>query len=107
VSWILGAGEIWLGLYYLGQPIDITTALLMESLAQALRTAAFFVPGALGVQEGGYMIIGGAYGLSPEVALALSLVKRTRELLFGVPGLVAWMLEGSATTMRVENPTPV
>lgn len=103
-SWVLGAGEIWLGLYYLRQPVDLTTALLMESLAQALRTAAFFVPGALGVQEGGYLVIGGACGLSPEVALALSLAKRTRELLLGVPGLVAWMLEGKATPMRAESP---
>lgn len=96
VSWIAGAGEVWLGLFCLGHRVDLTTALLIESLGQALRSAAFFVPGALGVQEGGYLMLGGALGIAPDTALALSLVKRSRELLLGVPGLVVWFLEEAA-----------
>jgi uncharacterized membrane protein YbhN (UPF0104 family) len=63
-------------------------ALLLESLGQAIRGAAFFVPGSLGVQEGGYLLLAPLVGLSADAALALSLAKRTRELLLGVPGLV-------------------
>jgi uncharacterized membrane protein YbhN (UPF0104 family) len=48
------------------------------------------VPGALGVQEGGYIVICGLYGLSPELAIALSLVKRLREIAVGLPALVVW-----------------
>ena len=65
---------------------------MLESLILATRTAAFFVPGALGVQEGVLVLLGGMIGLGPEVALALSLVKRVRELVIGVPGLLAWQV---------------
>jgi uncharacterized membrane protein YbhN (UPF0104 family) len=61
---------------------------MLESLGQAIRGAAFAVPGALGVQEGGYLLLAPVVGLSPEAALALSLIKRARELLLGVPGLI-------------------
>jgi uncharacterized membrane protein YbhN (UPF0104 family) len=48
------------------------------------------VPGALGVQEGGYIIVCGAFGLSAELAIALSLLKRLREIMLGIPALIAW-----------------
>jgi len=99
LSWILGAGEVWLALYFLGHPVSLTTAVLWESLGQALRTAAFAVPGALGVQEGGFVVLGSWFGIPPPVALALSLAKRVRELLLGVPGLVAWQVQGAATLL--------
>jgi putative membrane protein len=95
LSWILGAGEVWLALYFMESPSSIRVALLLEGLGQAVRSAAFAVPGALGVQEGGYVLLGGMLGVSPQVALALSLIKRVRELLLGLPGLLAWqLLEG-------------
>ena len=56
----------------------------------ALRTVAFVVTWAAGVQEGGYVVIGALFGLSPDIARALSLLKRTREIVAGVPGLIAW-----------------
>ncbi len=92
LSWLAGTGEVWLALYFLGHPVSLPAAMLLESLTQAVRAAAFVVPGALGVQEGALVLIGGSLGLPPETALALSLSKRCRELLLGVPGLVAWQL---------------
>ena len=91
-GWIAGVGEVWLALYFLGAPVTVANAFLLESLGQAIRSAAFFVPGALGVQEGGLIIIGGLIGLGPEVSLALSLTKRVRDLLLGLPGLIAWQI---------------
>jgi putative membrane protein len=89
-SWVLGAGEVWLALYLMGHPVGVKEALVLESLGQAVRSAAFLVPGALGVQEGGYVLLGALYGLPPDVALAVSLSKRVRELVLGLPGLLAW-----------------
>jgi putative membrane protein len=103
LSWITGAAEVWLALYFLGQPVGLLGALLIESLGQAIRTAAFVVPGALGVQEGGYLVLGRIFGIPPETAVALSLAKRVRELLFGLPGLAAWQLEGTATLLRPQD----
>jgi uncharacterized membrane protein YbhN (UPF0104 family) len=55
----------------------------------------FAVPGALGIQEGGYIVICRALGLSPEIAIALSLIKRLREVVLGVPGLILWQRTGA------------
>ncbi len=89
VGWLVGTGEVWLALRFLGHPVGWTEALLLESVGQAIRGAAFAIPGSLGVQEGGYLLLAPLVGLPPDTALALSLAKRVRELMFGLPGLVA------------------
>jgi putative membrane protein len=96
MSWVLGAGETWLALRFLGHPVDWTTALVIESLGEAVRTASFPVPAALGVQEGGFVLLGGLFGLTPGVCVALSLAKRVRELGLGIPGLLLWQLGAAA-----------
>jgi putative membrane protein len=88
LGWLVGAGEVYLILLYMGHPVGWVTALLLESLGQAVRGAAFAVPGALGVQETGYVLLAPLAGLAAEVGLALSLAKRVRELLLGLPGLL-------------------
>jgi putative membrane protein len=102
-SWAVGAGEVWLALHFLGHPVGLATAVLLESLGQAVRASAFLVPGALGVQEGGYMVLGSVLGIGPETSLALSLAKRVRELCFGLPGLVAWQLESMTVSLAAEG----
>jgi putative membrane protein len=104
VGWLVGAGEVWLILRFLGHPVSWLPALLLESLGQAIRGAAFAVPGALGVQEGGYLLLAPLVGLSPDTALALSLSKRAREILLGLPGLLylhASERSGAAATRPV------
>lgn len=88
VGWLVGTGEVYLILVLLGHPVSWLAALLLESLGQAIRGAAFAVPGALGVQEGGYLLLAPLAGLPADAALALSLGKRAREILLGLPGLL-------------------
>ena len=88
VGWLIGTGEVYLILQLLQHPVGWGDALLLESLGQAIRGAAFAVPGSLGVQEGGYLLLAPLVGLPPDAALALSLAKRAREILLGVPGLL-------------------
>ena len=92
LAWITGAGEIWLALHFMGFQVTIVEALILESLSQAIRSAAFAVPGAYGVQEGGFVMLGAIFGLPPEVGLALSLIRRVRDFLLGVPALTAWQI---------------
>jgi len=54
------------------------------------------VPGGLGVQEGGFILIGGALGLDPTTSLALAGARRIRDLLIFVPGLLTWQLAESS-----------
>lgn len=91
-GWIVGTGEVWLGLQLLGHPVSWSEALLLESLGQAIRGMAFAIPGALGVQEGGYLFLGALVGVPAETALALALLKRARELILGVPGVIYWQI---------------
>ena len=90
VAWTATSLEAWLALRFIGAPLPLAAVLALESLTYAVRSAAFFVPSGLGVQEGGYVVLGAIFGLGPETALALSLTKRARELAIGIPALVVW-----------------
>lgn len=92
LGWVAGAGEVWLALWFLGHPVSLLDAFMLESMGQAVRAAAFLVPGALGVQEGAFILLASTVGLTPETGLALSLVKRVRELLVGIPALLVWQI---------------
>jgi putative membrane protein len=89
-GWATGAGETWLVMHFLSRPFSVTDAFVLESLGSGVRAAAFMVPGALGAQEGGFVLFGALFGLPAGIALAISLTKRVRELGLGVPGLVVW-----------------
>ncbi|MBS3744637.1 MAG: flippase-like domain-containing protein [Wenzhouxiangellaceae bacterium] len=99
LAWFVGVGEVWLALYFLGTPVGLVEAILLESLGRALRTAAFAVPGAVGVQEGGFVLFAALLGLPPGAGLELSLAKRVRELVLGLPGLLAWQIEGGRAAL--------
>ena len=85
-----GTFETWLALRWLGHPVDFDDCVALESIAQAIRQLIFLVPAGLGVQEAGLIGLGDVLGLAPDVAITLSLVKRMREILFGVPALISW-----------------
>jgi putative membrane protein len=92
---ISGSFEIWFALRLFGHPVDWATALVLESMTQAVRHVAFVVPAGLGVQEAGLVLFGHALGVSGELALAISMAKRLREVLCGLPALLSWQwLEG-------------
>ena len=103
--WLLGVAEIWIALHFMGHAVDWTAALVIESLAQAVRAAAFVVPGGLGVQEGGFIALCATFGLPPAAALALSLARRACEFLPGIAGLVAWHVEEGAGLLRRTPPS--
>jgi putative membrane protein len=88
VGWVIGTAEVYLILQLLQFPVSWGDALLLESLGQAIRAAGFAIPGSLGIQEGGFLLLAPLAGMRPETALALSLAKRAREVLLGVPGLL-------------------
>ncbi|WP_426955120.1 lysylphosphatidylglycerol synthase domain-containing protein [Muricoccus radiodurans] len=90
VSWLLGVLETWAALRALGIEASLAEALVIESLGQAVRSAGFFIPGALGVQEGGYVLICALFGIPPDRAIALVLIRRLRDILLGLPGVIAW-----------------
>ncbi|QEO17913.1 flippase-like domain-containing protein [Acetobacter vaccinii] len=89
-AWILGAVEVCLLLHAMGHGCSLAQGFVIEGVGQAAKSAGFAVPGALGVSEGGYIMVGSLFGMPPSVALALSLLKRLREIAWGVPSLILW-----------------
>jgi putative membrane protein len=87
---VSGSLETWLALRWLGHPVPFGAAVALESLTMTVRNFAFLVPAGLGVQEASLVGFGALLGINGELALALSLAKRMREILFGVPALLSW-----------------
>jgi putative membrane protein len=92
LGWVASGIGGWVIMRLVGVPIGIPAALAIEGLLQVSLTAGFAVPGFAGVQELAYVGIGAVFGLSPDVAIAVSLVRRTRDVLVGVPILLVWQL---------------
>ncbi|MET3619697.1 lysylphosphatidylglycerol synthase domain-containing protein [Burkholderia ambifaria] len=82
--------ELWVALRFLGADPTFAQALAIEALIQLLSSIAFMMPGGLGVQEGGFVLIGGLLGFDAPTCLALAGARRVRDLLFYLPGLLAW-----------------
>ncbi len=105
MGWIVGSGEIWIILIVLGHPVSLADAVAIEALAQAVSSAGFIVPGALGIQEAGFMLFGSAFGLSADTALAMALARRVRDLLIFAPALLAWQVMQGRRLLKAPYPT--
>jgi putative membrane protein len=90
VSWIATALWAWIAIRLIGKHLAFSSVLAIEAILYAVRSAAVFVPGAIGVQEAAYAILGPLFGLSAPLALAISLLKRGRDVALGVPVLLTW-----------------
>ena len=86
--WWLGAVEIYIVLAFLGHAVSFADAWVIEAVALLVRAALFFVPAAIGAQEGTFLLVCGAMTGSPAIGLALAVVRRLRE--------VAWIGLGLA-----------
>ena len=102
-GWTAGAAEVWAALYFLGHPLTLAGAAAIEAVIQAISSVAFLIPGALGVQEGGFLLVGAALGLDGPTALALAAARRLRDVVVFFPGLLIWQ---HAETRRVAAAPP-
>ncbi len=103
-AWIASGAWIWLIMRLVGAPMDIFSAIAIESLAGALRSATAFVPANAGVQEVGYAVLAPVFGVGPEIGLAVSLLKRARDIAIGVPVLLLWQaIEGKRAFKGIEG----
>jgi glycosyltransferase 2 family protein len=87
-GWILGVLEVAVMLFVLDIPAGVGTAGVIETLGSGVRFAAFLVPGGLGVLEGANTGIFAVLGLGAGAGLAFSLVRRARQIVWIVVGLL-------------------
>lgn len=90
LGWCASGLWLWVVFQVLGKPIAPASAIAIQSLLEALRSATVFIPAAVGVQEAGYAALGALFGFAPETGVAVSLVRRARDIAVGVPVLLVW-----------------
>jgi putative membrane protein len=90
IGWICTGVAGWIAYRALGVPIDFDDALAIEALLSAAAAVAFLVPVNAGIQEAGYAGLGAIFGVPPELSLGVSLVRRARDVVVGVPVLLLW-----------------
>jgi len=95
IAWLAAAFWLWVMFKLCGADVDLMDCIAIESILSALRSAAIFVPAAVGVQEAGYAALAPVFGAGPEIGLAVSLLKRARDVVLGIPVLLIWQaIEG-------------
>lgn len=90
VAWVGAGGGTFIAFKLVGGDISLPNAIALEALLCTLRSIATPVPAAIGVQEWGYAMLAPLFGLPAEMGLAVSLLKRAREIILGIPALLYW-----------------
>jgi putative membrane protein len=94
-GWIASGLWLWVVLAVMDVKPDLWSAIAIQALVEGLRSATVFIPAAIGIQEAGYAAVAPVFGLPPEIGLAVSLLRRARDILVAVPVLLIWqVLEG-------------
>lgn len=92
LSWVLTAVGTWIAFRLMGAEVELAPVIAIEALVYATRSAGFVIPNALGIQEAAYKLLAPLFGITPEVGVALSVIKRARDLVLGIPILILWQL---------------
>jgi uncharacterized protein (TIRG00374 family) len=103
VNWVLGVGEIIITMHFLGHPITLTDAWIIEAAAQLVRAATFFIPASIGAQEGAFLVIGSAVTGSPSLGITMAIVRRAREIIWVAWGIVAFYTTKKDNVLAKEN----
>ncbi len=106
VTWLSGAVEVYVILRFLGANVTFQDAWMVEAAVVLARNATFFIPAHMGSQDGATMLVAGALTGSPELGLALALVRRGREIFTSSIGLAlgAWLgLKPGALEREVQD----
>ncbi len=107
LAWALGSVEVFLIFHFLGLPINLATAVTVETLSIFIDLVLFFIPAKLGTQEGGKVLIFLSLGLPPAAGLSFGLVRRVRELTWagiGLACLSSYPQQGQPSKSTPESP---
>jgi glycosyltransferase 2 family protein len=106
-GWLLGVVETFITMWALEVPVTAATATVIEALGSAVRFATFLVPGSLGTLEGANAAAFEALGLGASAGLTFSLVRRGRQVVWIVVGLLVLVAARvQATFVNAAPPGP-
>lgn len=102
---LAGVVEVYLVLRALGASVSLPTALLIEGMSKVLSVFTYFIPGSLGVREGGVVLIFQLLQMSAAAAVTMVLVRRARALVWVGLGSLLVTLHGVSPLVRA-RPAP-
>jgi uncharacterized protein (TIRG00374 family) len=98
LGWAVASLEVYTVLRVLGVDITLSGALVLEAFTTAVRFLSFMVPANVGALEAGAMVAFEAFGLGAGLGLAVSLLRRLRQLV--------WIAIGLACLAALRHPFP-
>lgn len=104
ICWIASGIATWAAFRLMGLEVDVAAVLAVEAIVYGARSLGFMVPSGVGVQEVAYAAIAPLVGIPAEAAVALSLIKRGRDVAIGVPALIVWQgMEGRRVARQAKR----
>lgn len=93
---VVSVAEVFLALKLLGYDPYVSTAFIIESLTKVINAVFSFIPGTIGVYEGGNGLILTTLGYTTAVGVALALVRRGAILFSTLIGLMVLLWRTAA-----------
>ena len=103
VGWMAEALEVYIIIYFLGGPAAALSAISISALSVFIKSGTFFIPGSLGAQDGGNMLLLRAFGYSDVTGITFALLRRFRELVWIGLGLLCLTLAGGRAAVIRES----
>jgi Lysylphosphatidylglycerol synthase TM region len=88
---IVNIFEVYLILYFIGASVTPLTSFIVEAMMKVVNILFFFVPGQVGVMEGGNAILLKMLGMGVSAGVTLSLIEKIRAIFWAAYGLFIWM----------------
>ena len=104
IAWLTETLEVYAILYYLGKDVDVLSSISIAALTILIKGGTFFIPGSLGAQEGGYVLLLLSYGYTDVTGITFALVRRLREILWILVGLLCLVFLKGREPVITENP---
>jgi hypothetical protein len=93
-GWMAEALEVFVIIYYLGGPAMFLSSISIGALSVFIKGGTFFIPGSLGAQDGGNLLLLKAFGYSDVTGITFALLRRFRELVWIGIGLLCLAMIG-------------
>ena len=107
-GWLAESLEVFGIIYALGGSVSFLTAISIGAFAVFIKGGSFFIPGSLGAQEAGNLLLLQAFGYSDVTGLTFALLRRFRELVWIGIGLLCLAIVGKGARSQeqaVESPS--
>jgi uncharacterized protein (TIRG00374 family) len=88
LGWLAEALEVFVMVLCLGQPITVLSAVAIGALSVFIKGGTFFIPGSLGAQDAGNLLLLTAFGYGEVTGITFALLRRFREFVWIAIGLL-------------------